>query len=123
MGVPDHWCQRRREEISFDVALGKKLGFHPMCLYSIYSEFSGEFDSGQKWVFFQLAQNKYPIPEQWSTEVASILVDRTLHLYSKSPGFHSQGCQIAATGQKGWSCFPAFFFPTLMKLLCKSRVM
>ena len=28
------------------LAKGEKMGFHPMCLYSKYSEFSGEFYNG-----------------------------------------------------------------------------
>ena len=43
---------------------GKKMCFHPMSLYSIYSEFSGEFNNGQKWAFFQSSQNNYLIPDR-----------------------------------------------------------
>ena len=102
-GVPDHWCQRGGEEISLDVAEAKKLGFHPMCLYSIHSEFPGEFNDGHKWAFFQLAQNRYRIPEQWLAEMATFLVGSTLDLHLKSPGFNCWGCQISATGQEGWT--------------------
>ena len=43
---------------------GKKMCFHPMCFYAIYSEFSGEFNNGQKWAFFQSSQNNYLIPDR-----------------------------------------------------------
>ena len=62
-----------------------------MYLYSVYSEFSGEFNNGQKWAFLHLAQNKYPIPKQWLVELANILVGSTLDLHLKSLGFNSRG--------------------------------
>ena len=77
--VPDHRCQRRPKQILPDVAKGKKLCFHPMCQYSIYSEFSGEINNGQKWVFFQSAQNKYPTSEPSFSEMAATLVCGTLY--------------------------------------------
>ena len=77
--VPDHRRQRRRNQILPDVAKGKKLCFHPMCLYSTYSEFSGEINNGQKWVFFQSARNKYPTSEPSLSEMATTLVGGTLY--------------------------------------------
>ena len=53
--------------------------FHPMCLYSIYMEFSREINNEQKWVFFQSARNKYPTSEQSFSEMATTLVGRTLY--------------------------------------------
>ena len=43
---------------------GNKMCFHPMGLYSIYWEFSGEFGNGQKWAFLQSSQNNYLIPDR-----------------------------------------------------------
>ena len=40
--VPDHGRRRRPKEI----LEGEKMGFHPMCLYSKYSFFLGEPNSG-----------------------------------------------------------------------------
>ena len=71
--VPNHWRQRRRQHIFPDVAKGKKLCFHPVCLYSIYSELSAEINNGQKWVFFQSARNKYPTSEQGVSEMAAMV--------------------------------------------------
>ena len=42
----------------------KKMCFHPMCLYSISSDFSRKFNNGQKWAFFQSSQNNYLIPDR-----------------------------------------------------------
>ena len=70
-------------------AQGKKLYFHPMCLYSTYSDFSGESKNGQKWAFSKIAQNGYPIPENYVAELASVLVGGTLHFRLESPGFNS----------------------------------
>ena len=44
--VPDHGRRRRPSEILLDLVEGEKLGFHPMCLYSKYSVFLGEPNSG-----------------------------------------------------------------------------
>ena len=44
--VLDHGRQRRPKEILLDLVEGEKLGFHPMCLYSKYSVFLGEPNSG-----------------------------------------------------------------------------
>ena len=44
--VPDHARRRRPKEILLDLVEGEKLGFCPMCLYSKYSVFSGEPNSG-----------------------------------------------------------------------------
>ena len=77
--VLTHRRQRRRKQIFPDVAKGKKWCFHPMCLYSIYSEFSGEINNGQKWVFFQSARNKYPTSKQSFLEMATTLVGGTLY--------------------------------------------
>ena len=57
----------------------KKLCFHPICLYSIYSEFSGEINNGQKWVFFQSVRNNYPTSEESFSEMATTLVGGTLY--------------------------------------------
>ena len=46
--VPDHGRRRRPKEILLDLVEGEKLGFHPMCLYSKYSVFLGEPNSGSK---------------------------------------------------------------------------
>ena len=74
--VPDH---RHQKQILPNVAKGKKLCFHPMCMYSIYSEFSREINNGPKWVFFQSAQHKYPTPEKSFLEVATTQVGGTPH--------------------------------------------
>ena len=52
--VPDH------KHILLDVAKGKKMCFHPMCLYSMYSEFLGEFKSGQKLALFSEPKISFP---------------------------------------------------------------
>ena len=44
--VPDHQRQRRPKANLLDLVEGEKLGFHPMCLYSKYSVFVGEPNSG-----------------------------------------------------------------------------
>ena len=44
--VPDHGRRRRPKEILLDLVEGEKLGFCPMCLYSKYSVFLGEPNSG-----------------------------------------------------------------------------
>ena len=44
--VPDHARRRRPKEIVLDLVEGEKLGFCPMCLYSKYSVFLGEPNSG-----------------------------------------------------------------------------
>ena len=44
--VPDHGRQRRPKQILLDLVEGEKLGFCPMCLYSKYSVFLGEPNSG-----------------------------------------------------------------------------
>ena len=44
--VPDHGRRRRPKEILLDLVEGEKMGFHPMCLYSKYSFFLGEPNSG-----------------------------------------------------------------------------
>ena len=73
--------------------------FHPMCLYSIYSDVLGEFNSGQKWAFFQSAQIIIPsltngsseMPNgssempNGSSEMPSILVGGTLQLHLQCP--------------------------------------
>ena len=38
--------QRRPKEILLELVEGEKRGFHPMCLYSKYSVFSGEPNNG-----------------------------------------------------------------------------
>ena len=65
--VLDHGRQRRPQEILLDEGEKdcEKMCFHPMCLCSIYSEFSGEINNGQKWACFQSTQNDYPISDQW----------------------------------------------------------
>ena len=83
--VPDHWRQRRRQQNFRDVGNGKKLCFYPMCLYSIYSEFSAELNNGPKWVFFQSARNKYPTSEQSVSEMATTLVGGTLYRQTEGP--------------------------------------
>ena len=77
--VPDHRRLRRRKQNFLDVAKGKKWCFHPLCLYSICSEFSREINIGQKWVFFQSARNKYPTCERSFLEMATTLVGGTLY--------------------------------------------
>ena len=42
----DHGRRRRPKEILLDLVEGEKLGFCPMCLYSKYSVFLGEPNSG-----------------------------------------------------------------------------
>ena len=44
--VPDHQRQRRPKANLLDLVKGQKMGFHPMCLYSKYSVFSGEPNDG-----------------------------------------------------------------------------
>ena len=44
--VPVHGRRRRPKEILLDLVHGEKLGFCPMCLYSKYSVFLGEPNSG-----------------------------------------------------------------------------
>ena len=44
--VLDHGRRRRPKEILLDLVEGEKLGFHPMRLYSKYSVFLGEPNSG-----------------------------------------------------------------------------
>ena len=99
--VPDHRRQRRRKQIFPDVAKGKKLCFHSMCLYSIHSEFSGEINNGQKWVFFQSARNKYPTSEQSFSEMATTLVGGTLYRQTEGPWFNSQWKQKHTMDIKG----------------------
>ena len=40
------WCRRRPKEILLDLVEGEKMVFHPMCLYSKCSVFSGEPNNG-----------------------------------------------------------------------------
>ena len=65
---------------------GKKMCFHPMCLYSIYSEFSGELNNGQKWAFFQSSQNN------------SLILDRVLVKDVQYPSWWN----IARTTARSW---------------------
>ena len=44
--VPDHQRQRRPKANLLEPLDGQKMGFHPMCLYSKYSVFSGESNDG-----------------------------------------------------------------------------
>ena len=44
--VPDHGRQRRPEENLLDLVEADKMGFHPMCLYSKCSDFSGDLNIG-----------------------------------------------------------------------------
>ena len=44
--VPDHQRQRRPKANLLEPLEGQKMGFHPMCLYSKYSVFSGEPNDG-----------------------------------------------------------------------------
>ena len=44
---------------------GKNMFFHPIFVYPKNSEFSEEFNNGQKGAFFESTQNNYPIPDQW----------------------------------------------------------
>ena len=44
--VLDHGRQRRPKENLLELVEGEKMGFHPMCLYSKYSVFSGEPNNG-----------------------------------------------------------------------------
>ena len=94
---PRNWHQsagpsaplQNRKQILPDVAKGKRLCFHPMCLFSIYSEISGEINTGQKWVFFQSARNKYLTSEQSFSKMATTLVDGTLYSQTEGPWFNS----------------------------------
>ena len=44
--VPDHQRQRRPKANLLEPLEDQKMGFHPMCLYSKYSVFSGEPNDG-----------------------------------------------------------------------------
>ena len=44
--VLDHRRQRRLKANLLEPLEGQKMGFHPMCLYSKYSVFSGEPNDG-----------------------------------------------------------------------------
>ena len=44
--VPDHQRQKHPEANLLEPLEGQKMGFHPMCLYSKYSIFSGEPNYG-----------------------------------------------------------------------------
>ena len=83
--------------------------FHPMCLYSIYSEFPSEFNNGQKWHFSSQPKLIIPALTNGSSQMPSFLVGGTVHLHLKGPGFNSQGWQIPAFWQNGVEQFFPFF--------------
>ena len=58
---------------------------HPMCLYSVYSEFVREFNNGQNVAIFR--QHKmYLISDHQLSEMATTVVGGALHLQLESPG-------------------------------------
>ena len=101
----------------------KKKCFHPMCLYSIYSAFPGEFKNAQKWAFFQSSQNTYLIPDRVLVKDVQYPSWWNTDAQLQDPGFNSSGWHIPVIAQKRWSCFPLFFPWLIMKLICKGRVM
>ena len=68
------------------MAKGTKICFHPMCLYSIYLEFVGEFNNGQKLAFSELVQNLYFISEHRCSVMVSAIVGGTMQLKWKVLG-------------------------------------
>ena len=54
---------------------GKKKCFHPMCLYSIYSEFSRKFKNAQKWAFSSHPKIIISFVTVCLSKMSSILVD------------------------------------------------
>ena len=46
LGSAGPWRRRRPKENLLDLVEGEKKGFHPMCLYSKYSDFLGEPNNG-----------------------------------------------------------------------------
>ena len=70
--------------------------FHPMCLHSIYSEFSGEFNNGQKLAFSQLVQNHYLTSEHRCSVMVGALVGGTLQMQWKVLGSNPSGGEYEA---------------------------
>ena len=102
---------------------GKKKCFHPMCLYSIYSEFSGEFKNAQKGAFFQPSQNNYLIPDRVLVKDVQYPSWWNTDAQLQDLGFNSSGWHKPVIAQKRWSCSPLFSPWLIMKLICKGRVM